>query len=122
MKRDQIFAYVKDTYGTEPDYPWAKSPEYAVLRHSGSRKWYGLIMNLPGHILGLEEHRDVEVMNLKCDPFLIGTLRSQDGFFPAYHMNKEHWITLLLEGPISDGEIFDLIDLSYDLTRPAKNK
>lgn len=120
MKREQIFAYVRETYGTEPDYPWAKSPEYAVLRHRNSRKWYGLVMNLPADALGIEKAGNVEVINLKCDPFLIGTLRSQEGFFPAYHMNKEHWITVLLSGPVSEGEIFDLIDLSYDLTRQGK--
>lgn len=117
MNRNEIFQYVKETYAVEPDYPWAKWPEHAVLRHKAAGKWFGLIMNVPQDKLGLAGSRMVDVLNVKCDPFLIGTLRNQEGYLPAYHMNKEHWITILLNGPVSEGEICDLIDLSYDLTK-----
>ena len=51
--REEILAYVKRKFQTEPDYPWRQYPEYAVLRHAESGKWYGVIMNLPRATLGL---------------------------------------------------------------------
>ena len=51
---------------------------------------------------------------------MIGVFRQQDGFFPAYHMNKEHWISILLDRPELDGSIKKLLQMSYELTE--KNK
>ena len=44
-------------------------------------------------------------------------LRGQRGILPAYHMNKEHWITIVLDSPFPEEEIYNLINLSYDLTK-----
>lgn len=63
----------------------------------------------------------MDVLNVKCDPMLAGSLRQQDGFHPAYHMNKDKWLSVRLDGSAPDNEIKSLIDLSYDLTA-AKNK
>ena len=90
--REEILAYVKRKFQTEPDYPWRQYPEYAVLRHAESGKWYGVIMNLPRATLGLAGKGDVEVVNLKCDHVLDVLLNSEPGaVLPAYHMNKKHW-------------------------------
>ncbi len=62
----------------------------------------------------------LDVLNLKSDPMLIGSLRGQDGYFPAYHMNKEKWISVLLGKPELDDSIKDLLALSYELTAPKK--
>mgnify|MGYP000643149844 CR=1 FL=1 len=51
--RESVFAYVRKKFGTEPEYPWARYPRYAVLRHRQGRKWYGLIMDVPANRLGL---------------------------------------------------------------------
>lgn len=48
---------------------------------------------------------------------MIGSLRMKEGFFPAYHMNKENWISILLDGTVSADEIEPLLELSYQLTR-----
>ena len=55
--RDELFAYVKATFGTEPDYPWPQEPEYAVLRHADNGKWYGIVMSVPLSKLGLPGRR-----------------------------------------------------------------
>ena len=65
---------------------------------------------------GIKSDNAVDILNLKSDPILIGSLRLKEGFFPAYHMNKEKWITIFLDGTVSKNEICDLLDLSYDLT------
>ena len=59
---------------------------------------------------------------MKSDPLLIGSLRGQDGYFPAYHMNKEKWLSIQLGKPELDDAIKDLLSLSYELTAPKKRK
>ena len=118
MNRQEIFRWVKRQYGTEPDYPW--QDDNAVLRHRKNRKWYGLIMRVERHRLGLPGEGETEVLNVKCDPELVGALRPQPGFLPAYHMNKAQWISILLDGTVAEKEIRNLLDMSYGLTGPRK--
>ena len=120
LGRQEVFAWVKQQYGTEPDYPWQDGN--AVLRHKRNRKWYGLVMEVGREKLGLTGYGTAEVINLKCNPDLIGSLRERPGFHPAYHMNKEQWISVRLDGSVTEGEIKDLIDLSYGLTEPKKKR
>lgn len=115
--REEIFAYVKRKFDTEPDYPWRQFPEYAVLRHARSGRWYGLIMHVPRRRLGLEGNEGAEVINLKCDHVLDVLLHSASGALPAYHMNKKHWITLLLDGGFPHDDLYRLIDASHALTK-----
>ncbi len=117
MKREDIFEYVKEFYGTLPEYLWKKYPEYAVLRHNNNNKWYGVVMNLPEDKLGLDGDRMVDILDVKLDPAMIGSLLLEDGFYPAYHMNKTYWITILLDGTISDEDIKRFIEMSYNLTK-----
>lgn len=120
MNKQQVFDYVLAQYGTGPDYPW--DDDSAVLRHSGSRKWYGLVMRVKRDKLGLTGDGAVDVLNVKCGPLLTGSLRSRNGFHPAYHMNKEQWISIRLDGSAAQTDITALIDLSYSLTASRKRK
>ena len=74
-------------------------------------------MELEEKKLGLDGNRIVDVLNVKCDPILIGSLRTQPGFFPAYHMNKDKWISVILDETVPADVIKNLIDLSYQLTK-----
>ena len=65
------------------------------------------------------------VLNVKCDPILIGSLRREPGFLPAYHMSKDSWISILLDGTVPDDRIMPLLSMSYDfvaLHTRARNK
>lgn len=115
MTRQELFDWCLQQYGTEPDYPW--NDNNAVLRHLNSKKWYGVVLEVNGRKLGLEEDGIVDVLNVKCDPIMIGSLRLQDGFFPAYHMNKDTWLSILLDCSELDESIKNLLNLSYELTR-----
>lgn len=114
MTRQEVFAYAKQQYGTEPDYPWMDTN--AVLRHADNKKWYAVILEVRREKLGLDGDGMLDVLNVKCDPILIGSLRLKPGFHPAYHMNKDKWLTIRLDGSVSPAEIQDLIDLSFRLT------
>lgn len=118
MTRRDLFEWVKEKYQTDAEYPW--NDWNAVLRHSDNGKWYGVVLEVKREKLGLPGDGEEDVLNVKCDPVMIGVFRQQDGFFPAYHMNKEHWISILLDHPELDGSIKNLLQMSYELTE--KNK
>ena len=75
---------------------------------------------LPKDKLGLRGTEPLDVVNFKCDPILIGSLRGEPGIFPAYHMNKEQWLTAALDGSVSDEQIKMLLDMSYEATASKK--
>ena len=58
----------------------------------------------------------IDIVNLKCDPVLIGSLQSEKGIFPAYHMSKDKWISVALDGGVDDEQIKMLLEMSYELT------
>ena len=91
--KDALFSFVNEHYGIEPDYPFSDDAS-AVLRHPENRKWFALVMRVPKSKFGIKSDNAVDILNLKSDPILIGSLRLKDGFFPAYHMNKEKWIRI----------------------------
>lgn len=113
LKREDIYDYVEQQYGTKPEYLWKDHPTDAVLRHENG-KWFAVFMNVGKEKLGLPGIEKVDIMNVKCTPELVGMLIQTDGVLPGYHMNKEHWISVLLDGTVRDASVLDLLDMSYD--------
>ena len=120
ISRTAIFAYAKAQHGTAPEYLWAKFPNYAVLRHPQNQKWYAILMEVPPKKLGLEGQALIDIIDVKCDPLMIGSLRESKGILPAYHMNKNGWITLLLDGSVPKNQVLALLELSFAMTESKK--
>ena len=100
MNRSEWKQYILETYHAVSDRPWPRHPNHEVFRHPGNQKWFALMMEVPGEKLGLPERGMLDILNLKCDPVLIASLRGAPGLLPAYHMNKENWITAVLDGSV----------------------
>lgn len=122
MNRNELETFILETYPASADHPWIKYPNYEVFRHSSSQKWFALIMDVPKKKLGLQGEELLCVVNLKCDPLLIGSLLAEEGFFPAYHMSKNSWISIALDGSIPEDKIKALLDMSYQATAPNVRK
>ncbi|MCM1320517.1 MAG: MmcQ/YjbR family DNA-binding protein [Bacteroides sp.] len=120
--RENIFNYVNEKYGTVPEYLWYKLPDYAVLRRADNKKWYAVIMNIPRNRLGLDGGGRVDILDIKCDPFMRDMLLAQKGFLPAYHLNRENWITVLLDGSVAADTVFCLLDESYEIAKGRTKK
>ena len=116
----QVLKYTKEKYGTEPEFLWEKTPDGAVLRHRDNLKWYAVILTVEKKKLGLSEDGEVRALNLKCKPDMISYLVDNRKYFPAYHMNKEHWISVVLDGTVPKPEIFNLIDISWQMTKKKR--
>lgn len=117
MQRQEIEKYINENYDCMEEHPWNDTPNFATFKHSDNKKWFALIMDIPYDRLKINKDGYVDVINLKNIPEFIGGLRQINGIFPAYHMNKEHWISVILDGTLDVKKIKELIDLSYEITR-----
>lgn len=122
MNRQGLKKYIAENYHVSADCPWCQYPNYEVFRHGGNRKWFAVIMDVPKNKVGLRGEERIEVVNLKCDPILVGALLAEKGFFPAYHMSKDSWITAALDGTVPDEKLEMLLDMSYRATAPKIRK
>lgn len=119
MTRQELFDWVKSEYGTLPEYQWAKFPRYAVLRNDDN-KWYAVIMDVPKNKFDIDSDEVVDVLNVKADMMLIDMLVKKPGYYRAYHMNKNQWMSIFLDGSVPDEAIKNLIAESYEKTSKKK--
>ena len=122
MTRQELTDYIFDAFSVEPDYPFPRDDVTCVFRHTDNRKWFGIMMKIPYRTLGMNRDRETDIVNIKCDPVLMGSLRGKPGFRPAYHMNKDKWITILLDGSAGREEVTALVDMSFRMTETKLRK
>lgn len=120
MTKEALIRHINNFYSTNAEYPFTSSPDTAVFRHYTNKKWFAIIMTVSKDKLGLKSTDNIDIVNVKSDPILIGNLMGEKGFFPAYHMNKTYWITIALDSSADDEKLKFLLDLSYDLTKNKK--
>lgn len=121
MTKQQFLHDCLDTYGTSPDYPFEEDFVTAVLRHSDNQKWYALVMRLSRRKFGFDSDEIIDVVNLKLPTEMFGSFGAEDGVYPAYHMNKLHWISGLLPDASEDLIRF-LVNVSYEATKDKRKR
>ncbi len=120
---NRIAQQIKEEWGDLPDYPFAKSPETGAFRHPANQKWYALVTQVKrGQLDGSSDQELVEIVNLKVDSREIAELLSQSGIYPAYHMSKKTWVSVLLDETVDDSAIFALLEKSRYLVGPKSYK
>ncbi|MBO7384756.1 MAG: MmcQ/YjbR family DNA-binding protein [Clostridia bacterium] len=122
MTQPQLAGYILDAYGVMPDHPFPMDAVSCVFRHKHNRKWFALTMNVAFKTLGIPRDGRTNILNVKCDPLMAGSLLAQPCFLPAYHMNKGKWITVLLDGSTDREQVMALVDMSYHLTSSPKRR
>ncbi len=111
--KERIVEFIKNEYGVKAEYLF--QDDTAVFRNRRNKKWFAIIMRIPANKLKLNGDAMVYIINLKNYPSNVSLLRGTDGIFPAYHMNKENWITVLLDKNLPFGMMVSLIDQSYQI-------
>lgn len=111
-EKKEVIAYCLSFEKVYEDYPFHDA-NWCVVRHKGSRKIFAMIYHKDGYVW----------VNVKCEPQWIDFWRSAfSGVVPAYHMNKTHWNSIILDGTVPDKEIKRMIAESYDLTKCREDK
>lgn len=116
IQANAIACMITDLYHDTPEFMWEKFPEYGVFKNLKNGKWYGLIANVDRSKLDKNSNGEVEILNVKLDSKKISSLLKRKGFYPAYHMNKKNWITIVLDNTINNEEILDYVKESHSYT------
>ena len=118
MTREDVEMYIYTQFDdTTTNTPWTQFPHYKVFRHQDNRKWFALVMNITTDKLGSTKIKPIDVLNIKCDPTMIGSFRKEPGIYAAYYMDKSNWLTVSLDGSVPTERIKMLLDMSHRLTK-----
>lgn len=112
-----VINYVQEHYQTNLEFLWKQFPNDAVLRRSDSKKWYAALMKIPATKIGLDSDNLVEILDIRMDPDLLINKIDNNQIFPGYHMNKKHWVSILLNGQNNLDTVYSYIDASYELAK-----
>lgn len=108
MDKQEIIKYCATLPSTFEDYPFPDDNITVAMKHIKNKKWFALIMEVKGELY----------LNVKTDPNYSELLRSSyDYIIPAYHMNKEHWNTIIINDKVDVSLVEELIEQSYELTK-----
>ena len=131
---EKYIHFLESEFNCKPDFPWAapknpgeaqssfKSGRYddAAVFRCPNQKWFALVMNITYKNLGFENDENVFVVNLKADKDHINEIIDKKSIFPAYHMNKKYWITVLLTGVTDFDRLCSLTRRSFELVNGKK--
>ena len=108
MNKRDVIKYCLTLENTYKDCPFPDDFESVTMKHLKNKKWFALIMNVNNKLY----------LNVKTDPNYSDILRNTyDYIIPAYHMNKEHWNTIIVDEKVNNNLVKELIEQSYQLTK-----
>lgn len=113
----EVILYIKEKYGSELEFLWPKFPNNAIWRRNDNNKWYGALLTVSANKLNLESDEVIEILDLRAESQRISEIVDNEKIFQGYHMNKNHWITIILNNSLPNDALFALIDKSFDLAK-----
>lgn len=108
----QLISDVLERNGEDLEFLWERFPDAAVWRRKDNAKWYAVLMIVARKKLGMEGEGKMEISVVRADPREVELLIDGKRIFPAYHMNKKHWIALPLDGTLPYEELLERIEES----------
>lgn len=114
---ERLQALIEEKYGLKPKHPFKTYHE--ITTYNGYKdKIFAMFWPLEkGKITKKNDSKIINMLNVKADPDEVLRLQTKPGFYPAYHMNKKHWVTVLLDESQTDDVIFTLIKQSFELIK-----
>ena len=112
MKLADVHAYLLATYAVEPASSFEGDKSVGVFSHPGNAKWFAATKNIRCRSVDVPGDGRIDILNVRLDPREVAKLRTCEGFRPAWRMNQNRWVTVLL-GEVADDEVRDLLDKAY---------
>lgn len=120
---NRLTELIREKYADLPEFLWEDTPDCGIFRNKTSNKWYSAILTVNiTKICPSTSDKVVEIIDIKVKPETVTKLLEKPGYYPAYHMNKKNWLTVILDDSLSDTEIMQLIVEGYELTTKTKGR
>ena len=116
---NRIAHLILEKYQVNPEFLWEKDPYFGVFRNTHNHKWFGLIMNVDKSKIIHNLSGEIEILNLKLDDKVAESLQVT-GIYPAYHMSKKSWVSIVLDDTLSDEAIMQFVNVSYSLVNQVQ--
>ena len=113
---NRIARLIQEKYGVRPEFLWKRTPQHGVFRNQQNQKWFGIIMYVDQDKITAGKGK-IDVLNIKIDPDAREALSGTEGIYPAYHLNKKNWISVLMNESVSDEKIMQLVEASYRIVQ-----
>ena len=113
---NRITNMITEKYGDYPEFLWEKFSGSGIFRNPETNKWYCAILDVDRGKIQKGKSGIVEVINLKLEPKDVLNIVNEPNFYPAYHMNKKHWISVILDDSVEDKRIMKLVEISHNFT------
>lgn len=120
--KNLLMKYCTRTFGTVPETPWEDTPDAYTFKTSKRNKWYAVFLTIPYKSLGIYKKGKLDIVNIKLEPERVIELIDIEHYFPAYHMNKKHWLTIVLDKDVNIEQTEELLQCSYALVENIKKK
>lgn len=114
MTLGDLEKHILSHFDAETEHPFDKDKSVTVFRRADNKKWFAATKNIGCRFVNVEREGRVDILNVWLDPYVVTSLRTREGFRPAWHMNQNRWVTILLDGSVSDEDVLSLLDEAYD--------
>ena len=110
-----VIEYIENKYGDKLEFLWEKFSKDAICRRKDNKKWYALFVGIKESKVFGNSEKENEFLILRGEN--VESLFDNISLFPAYHMNKKNWFTILLNRSLPNEMIYELLDKSYILAK-----
>lgn len=113
MTLDELSSYITAHYEADPDRPYKEDPTITVFVRRDNKKWFAAVKSIGCRFVDVEREGRIDILNVKLAPRVVAKLRKREGFRPAWHMNQNAWVTILLDGSVADDEVLSLVEQAF---------
>ena len=114
MTLTEVENYILSHCEALADHSFEEDPTVTIFRRADNNQRFAAIKNVGRLSVDAGQTGRIDILNVSLDPRLVASLRTRgEGFRPAWRMNRNRWVTILLDGSVPDDEIRSYLDTSY---------
>lgn len=113
MTLAEVDDYIRSNFEATSDHSFEGDPTVTIFRRLDNNQRFAATKNVGCRSVNAGSTGRIDILNVSVKPRLVATLREREGFRPAWRMNSNKWVTILLDGTVPDDEIQTLLGESY---------
>lgn len=113
MTLAEVEDYLLSNFEAATDHSFEGDRTVTIFRRLDNNQRFAATKNVGCRSVNVERAGRIDILNVCVSPRIVATLREREGFRPAWRMNRNKWVTILLDGTVSDDEIRTYLDMSY---------
>ena len=115
MTLAELESQIMKRFAATSGHPDKEDPTITVFSRADNKKWFAATKNIGRRFIDAGDEGRIDILNVKLAPREVAQLRERKGFKPAWHMNRNNWVTVLLDGSVPSSKIFELLTRAFEL-------